>query len=585
MKLSRILLGSTLASLCLVSGGGGAQVITEFSSGITPAAQPRGITAGPDGNLWFTETATGKIGKITPTGAVTEYSTGISPAASLSFIAAGPDGNLWFTEFTGNRVGMITPDGVVTEYSTGISVGAHPLGITAGPDGNMWFAEGSGRIGKITTAGVVTEYSSGMSAGASPGYIAAGSDGSLWFTEYAGRIGKITTAGVITEYSIGISGGAHPYGIAAGPDGNLWFAEYGGKRIGRITPDGTVVEYSTGISASTGIQFITAGPDGNLWFTGLGPDRIGRITPAGVISEYASGITAGAVLGYIAAGPDGNVWFAEINGNQIGRITVGPANYEGLWWAAPASSESGWGINFAHQSDTIFASWFTYDTTGKGWWLVMTAPRTAPGVYSGHLLATHGPRFDAFDTTKFQYDDVGTGTLTFADANNGSFRYVIGAVDQTKSITRQVFGALPTCSYGTQPNLALATNYQDLWWAKPGGSEAGWGINLNHEGNTIFATWFTYDIDGTPMWLVVTTTNPSPGVYTGDLLRTHGPRYDAYDTTQFKYDKVGTAKFTFADGNTASFEYTVQVAGMAVPVTQMKTITRQLFSALGTTCQ
>ena len=77
----------------------------------------------------------------------------------------------------------------------------------------------------------------------------------------------------------------------------------------------------------------------------------------------------------------------------------------------------------------------------------------------------------------------------------------------------------------------------------------------------------------------------APGVYSGDLLRTHGPRFDAYDTTQFKFDKVGTAKFTFADGNTASFEYTVQVAGMAAPVTQMKTITRQLFSALGTTCQ
>jgi hypothetical protein len=29
------------------------------------------------------------------------------------------------------------------------------------------------------------------------------------------------------------------------------------------------------------------------------------------------------------------------------------ANYEGLWWASPAESESGWGINFAHQGDLI----------------------------------------------------------------------------------------------------------------------------------------------------------------------------------------------------------------------------------------
>ncbi|MGC1818702.1 MAG: S8 family peptidase, partial [Casimicrobiaceae bacterium] len=43
--------------------------------------------------------------------------------------------------------------------------------------------------------------------------------------------------------------------------------------------------------------------------------------------------------------------------------TAGAAapNYQGLWWASPAGSESGWGINFAHQGDVIFATWFTYD--------------------------------------------------------------------------------------------------------------------------------------------------------------------------------------------------------------------------------
>ena len=39
--------------------------------------------------------------------------------------------------------------------------------------------------------------------------------------------------------------------------------------------------------------------------------------------------------------------------------TSGPpvaANYQGLWYAAPAGSEAGWGINFTHQGDSIFAS-------------------------------------------------------------------------------------------------------------------------------------------------------------------------------------------------------------------------------------
>ena len=56
-------------------------------------------------------------------------------------------------------------------------------------------------------------------------------------------------------------------------------------------------------------------------------------------------------------------------------IAVGTSNYEGLWWN-PA--ESGWGINFAHQGDQIFATWYTYDTAGRAWWLSMLAARTSP---------------------------------------------------------------------------------------------------------------------------------------------------------------------------------------------------------------
>ena len=41
-------------------------------------------------------------------------------------------------------------------------------------------------------------------------------------------------------------------------------------------------------------------------------------------------------------------------------------NYGGLWYNAPAESEAGWGINFAHQGDVIFATWFTYDAERQG---------------------------------------------------------------------------------------------------------------------------------------------------------------------------------------------------------------------------
>ena len=88
---------------------------------------------------------------------------------------------------------------------------------------------------------------------------------------------------------------------------------------------------------------------------------------------------------------------------QSGSVQAGPPpppppptlNFQGIWWGAPAGSESGWGLNIAHQGDTIFASWFTYDPPGKAWWLVMTAHKIGANTYQGQLFETTGPAFDA----------------------------------------------------------------------------------------------------------------------------------------------------------------------------------------------
>ena len=258
-------------------------------------------------------------------------------------------------------------------------------------------------------------------------------------------------------------------------------------------------------------------------------------------------------------------------------------NYEGLWWNAPANSESGWGINFAHQGDIIFATWFTYDTTGKAWWLTMTANQSAPDTYTGTLYQTTGPAFNAtpFDPSKVVATAVGTGTLTFSDANAGTFAYTVNSVAQAKALTRQVFGPLPACTFGAQPNLALATNYQDLWWNAPGGSESGWGINFTHQGDIIFATWFTYDLDGTPLWLTATLPKTTGTVYIGTLYRTAGPAFNAvpFNPANVIATPVGSAILAFTDGNHGTFAYTVN----GVPGS--KQVTRQVFVAPGTTCQ
>ncbi len=175
---------------------------------------------------------------------------------------------------------------------------------------------------------------------------------------------------------------------------------------------------------------------------------------------------------------------------------------------------------------------------------------------------------------------VGNGTLTFADAANGTFAYTVNGVSQAKTITRQVFGPLPTCRFGTQQNLALATNYQDLWWRSPAGSESGWGLNIAHQGDTLFVTWFTYDVDGSPMWLSATAQKSAPKTYGGTLYRTTGPAFSAnpWSPAAVTITQVGTVALTFTDGNSATFAYTVN------GISQAKPITRQVFRPPGTVC-
>src|SRR2546430_7818361 len=57
--------------------------------------------------------------------------------ASANRITAGRDGNIWFTDSGNRKVGRITPSGGVTEFGLP-DAGGSPYGIAVGPDQNNW---------------------------------------------------------------------------------------------------------------------------------------------------------------------------------------------------------------------------------------------------------------------------------------------------------------------------------------------------------------------------------------------------------------------------------------------------------------
>ena len=114
-------------------------------------------------------------------------------------------------------------------------------------------------------------------------------------------------------------------------------------------------------------------------------------------------------------------------------------SYQGLWWNSPAGSESGWGINFAHQGDTIFATWFTFDSTASrcGW--SSAAHEDGAGRLRGQRSITGtGPAFNAvpFDPGSRRRGGGRHGDAHLRRCDNATFAYTVNGVAQTKQITR-----------------------------------------------------------------------------------------------------------------------------------------------------
>jgi len=256
-------------------------------------------------------------------------------------------------------------------------------------------------------------------------------------------------------------------------------------------------------------------------------------------------------------------------------------NVQGLWWGG--ASQSGWGVNLTQQGDIVFATWFTYDASGKGQWLVMSdGEAISETAFSGTLYRTTGPAYTAatFDPSKVTLTPVGTATLSFNDASNGTFSAIVDGKTVNKAITRQVYSdTVPTCTAGG--SLGTNPNYQDLWWY-PNGVESGWGMNIAHQGDILFVTLFEYDADGSGLWLVGSRVEKTgAGIYSGTLYRTTGPAFDtaSWNPAQVTNTAVGTVTVAFSDGSNGTLTYT------ANGITRSKPITRQVFSTPATVCR
>ena len=257
---------------------------------------------------------------------------------------------------------------------------------------------------------------------------------------------------------------------------------------------------------------------------------------------------------------------------RIRADAVEAVNHTALWWNA---AESGWGLNVNHQGNKVFATLFTYDATGPMWLVMSDSSLTSDGAYQGTLFRTTGTTNAAPLPNVFTATSVGTMRIAFSGTNSASLTYTFNGTQVSKSLTRQAFGTIAECSWSAF-DRSYADNYQDLWY---NASEPGWGVNITHQDDKLFATLFTYDASGRATWFVMSDGGRlANGNFAGPLYRTSGPVFNASPWVAATATQVGTMGFTPSNGNAATLSYTLN------GITVSKQVTRQTFANLKPLC-
>jgi len=332
--------GGCAAHQVVTAPVGGSQVVTPWviqngkSQGhwklFTPKTQTtiyRGITAGPDGNVWFADNNGHALVRTQMTGKSKPFqlsftengqTIGFQPLNPIT----GPDGKFYITTDNAdpkNNAGMI---GVLTT-SGGFKIHDSPSkdnlgnnGLAVGPDGNVWFAE-QAHIAKITPAGAITEfaYPSGLNDNAGAGVV-TGPDHKVWFTEYfTHKVANIDpTTNAITEFDVNGVGCSGPQGMAAGTDGDLYF-NCSATTIAKITTSGATTVINNPYGEAGPPQDMVTGPNGHIWFNTNGNVIAEYNEGNGVLTGHTSPFSTNGLMIDLTSGPDGNIWSATNGGN------------------------------------------------------------------------------------------------------------------------------------------------------------------------------------------------------------------------------------------------------------------------------
>lgn len=340
-------------------------------------------------------------------------------------------------------------------------------------------------------------------------------------------------------------------------------------------------DYATFIvgSASSFSIYSDADPYGTVTVTGTVPAGLtlqdvgfGRVTLSGTPAANSVGVYSFRVVATNSLGSDTQTLTVTV---LTATPTLGDRNYSGMYYN-PASS--GYAVNVTHQGNVVVAAWYTFAEGGRPVWFTAATTRQPDGSFTGGYSVFTGRPFDQINNAQAYLTDSAAGTVALRFAPDGKLDFQFQAIaypePQQRTLSRLTFDANPPLCRFTATSRAAATNYSDLWWQP---IESGWGLTIEHQGNLIFAAWYTYAADGQPVWMTSLLSRQSDGSYSGPINRADNGIWYVFavagPVTTFPLPQVGNATLRFTDGEHGSFSYAVGA------IVQTKMIERIVFAS------
>jgi virginiamycin B lyase len=246
--------------------------------GVPAGSRPHDVAPAPDGTVWYTAQATGRLGRLDPrTGRVTEVELGRGSAPHG--VIVGPDGAPWVTDSGLNAVVRVDP-------GTG-DVRRFPLPSDA-PSVNL------------NTA-------------------VFGRDGRLWFTGQAGWFGHVDPSSGRVE-AFEAPRGRGPYGITVTPSGTIWYASLAGSHVASVDPATARATVVVPPTAGQGARRVWSDSKGRVWVSEWNAGQVGVHDPAtGEWREWKlPGPRPQAYAVYVD--DDDRVWLTDFGANAIVRF-------------------------------------------------------------------------------------------------------------------------------------------------------------------------------------------------------------------------------------------------------------------------